>query len=36
MDKAMFAFQMLADLGMFFLGIGALWYVSLYQGKKEE
>jgi hypothetical protein len=28
--------QFLSGLGVFFAGIGVLWFVSVYKGKKEE
>ena len=37
-EKALLATQLLfylmGGLGMFFLGVGALWFVSLYKDKK--
>ncbi len=39
MENAMMAtrllFNLLAGLGLFFLGIGVLWFVSLYKEKKK-
>jgi hypothetical protein len=28
-------FYLLGGLGLFFLGIGVLWYVTIYKEKKE-
>ena len=40
MDKALMTsqllFYLLDGLGMFFLGIGMLWFVSVYKSEGEE
>jgi len=40
MEKALLAtqllFYLLGGLGLFFLGVGVLWYVSLIKGKDKE
>ena len=28
-------FQLMSGLGIFFLGVGVLWFVSVYKEKKE-
>jgi hypothetical protein len=28
-------FQILSGLGIFFMGVGALWFVTVYRAKKE-
>jgi hypothetical protein len=35
MEQAVLATQMLANLGLLLLGIGAVWFVSVYREKKE-
>lgn len=39
MEQALLAtqliFYLLGGLGLFFLGIGALWFVSVYKDKKK-
>jgi hypothetical protein len=39
MEKALMAtqllFYLLGGLGIFFLGVGVLWFVSVYNKKKE-
>ena len=39
MEKALLAtqlvFHLLGGLGLFFLGIGALWFVTVYKSKAE-
>jgi len=34
MEKALLATQILSNLGMFFTGIGILWFVDVYKKKK--
>ena len=29
-------YQMMSGLGFFFLGVGALWFVSVYKEKNEK
>lgn len=40
MEKALLASQILfyimGGLGLFFTGVGVLWFVSLYQGKDKK
>jgi hypothetical protein len=33
MENAILATQILSNLGQFFLGIGLLWFVSVYEKK---
>jgi hypothetical protein len=33
MEKALMLFYLLGGLGIFFLGIGVLWFVSVYKDK---
>ena len=35
MEQALLGAEILGGLGMFFLGIGALWFVTVYKEKKE-
>ena len=34
MENAVMATQILANLGLFFTGIGILWFVDVYKKKK--
>jgi len=34
MEKALLATEILSNLGVFFIGLGVLWGVSVYKGKK--
>jgi hypothetical protein len=34
MEKAVIVTQMLSNLGVFFIGIGVLWFVDIYNKKK--
>jgi hypothetical protein len=36
MENLVFLGQFFSGLGIFFVGIGALWFVSVYSGKKED
>ena len=36
MEQAVTATQILANLGLLFLGIGMLWFVTIYKEKKEQ
>jgi hypothetical protein len=35
MEQAVLATQILSGLGTFFLGVGVLWFVTVYKEKKE-
>jgi hypothetical protein len=35
MEQAVLATQILANLGLFFLGVGVLWFVTIYKDWKE-
>jgi len=35
MENALAAMQILGQLGLFFMGVGVLWFVDVYK-KKEE
>jgi hypothetical protein len=34
-DATMILFNVMAGLGLFFLGVGLLWFVSVYKNKPE-
>ncbi len=34
-DATMVLFNVMAGLGLFFLGVGLLWFVSVYKDKPE-
>ena len=35
MEQAVLATQILANLGLLFLGVGVLWFVTIYKDRKE-
>jgi len=35
-EGAVFASDILSSLGMFFIGVGVLWFVSVYKEYKEK
>jgi hypothetical protein len=35
MEQALLATQLLSNLGLFLLGIGVLWFVSVYKDKNK-
>jgi len=35
MEQLVVVSQFLSGLGVFFLGVGVLWFVSIYKEKKE-